>query len=198
MVLGDNQTFYTAFKAVQADFWICSSSITIPQSHLGKEKKKGKKKQWTHKRKKNRNPRTLGSISRRDVQSVHSPPLVLLGSCGVRSTESGDTTVLATTSFTHSGMKPSFKTPTQHVTCQYHHSKLCGCVWVSLGLKCHRECLGCRTKTLRQLVHICLRQRFEFVQVQPVPLNLWPHLFTLLQKSTARSNSWWQSHVFFH
>lgn len=161
---------------------------------------KNRTKIHTHMRNKRRNPRLLWSISRKDVRSVASPPLELLGSHGESSRESGHTGVLATKSFTCSGTKPSFKTPTQHVPCQYRHSKpsSCSCVWVCLRSKCYSEHLGHRTKIFRQLVHICLRWRFEFVQVQPVPLNLWPHLFTLLQKSTARSNSWWQSHVFFH
>lgn len=185
MVPGDKQTFYTAFKAVQADFWIRSSSITIPQSHL---EKKIKNQHTCATRAEI--PEMLRSI-RRDIWSVTSPPLELLGFHRGVGGECCDSGVVATKSFTCSGTKPSFKTPTQHVPCQYRHSKpsLCGCLWVRLRSKCYSEHLGCRTEIFRQLVRICLRLRFEFVQVQPVPLNLWPHLFTLLQKSTARSNS---------
>lgn len=153
-----------------------------------------------HMCKKNRNPKILWSISRRDVQSVTSPTLELLSSRGGNSRKFSNTGVLATKNFTHSGRKPSFKTLTWHVPCQYQHSKPSSCdsIWVCLRSKCYSYNLGHRMETFRKLVYICLRWRFKFVQVQPVPLNLWPHLFTLLQKSTARSNSWWQSHVFFH
>lgn len=153
------------FKAIQADFWICSSLITIPQSYLGKKKRGEKKKKAMHTQaQEEQKSQDTGKYQRKRCSICKFPSSRVAGLLWSAQQRIWWYHSSGHTSFSRSVVKPSFKTPTQHVPCQYHHSKPCSCVWVNLGLKFHREHLGCMTETLRQLVCICLRQCFEFVQ----------------------------------